>query len=226
MPQSLPRMVLQAVYEDNEVEEGWELRGRYEEKEQVFTQQAVISAQHLHSQQKERFFEKDCWETMHIGLLWQNFWCQMLFPSGSCCLPIYVPQAAFSLKISYCCCCTQCFHETELLCTYSHLKVKCWAREGFLVYLILLSLWQINRMYLSLTEMALKSEMKFQMKKYIMFVLFSAVSNAQITKPVINAGPLLWSTFSPRKGQLIWWDLSQMQTKGCFLKLAATVLVH
>lgn len=33
--------------------------GRYEEKEQVFTQQAVISAQHLHSQQKERSFEND-----------------------------------------------------------------------------------------------------------------------------------------------------------------------
>lgn len=73
--------------------------------------------------------------------------------------------------------------------------MKCFAREGFLVYLILLSLWQINRMYLNLTEMASKSEMKFQMKKYIMFVLFSAVSNAQIMKPVINAGPLLWSTF-------------------------------
>lgn len=141
--------------EDNEVEEGWELRGRYEENVQVFTQQAVISAQHLHSQQKERFFEKDSWETMYIGLLWENFWCQMLFPSGCCCLPRYVPQAAFSLKISCWCCSTQCFYEIELLCTYSHLKAKCWAREGWLVYLILLRFWQVKRMHVNSTEMVL-----------------------------------------------------------------------
>lgn len=51
-----------------------------------------------------------------------------------------------------------------------------------MVYLILLSFWQVNRMHLNLTEMVLKSEMK----KHAMFVLFYAILNVQIMKPAIN----------------------------------------